>query len=76
MGSKRTIITLEESNKAWLEAYSASEGISMAEAIRRGIKCLKANENRELYNDLVNKTRGKWKKGDGLDYQRQVRSEW
>ncbi len=76
MGSKRTIITLEESNKAWLEAYSASEGISMAEAIRRGIKCLKANENRKLYNDLVNKTRGKWKKGDGLDYQRQVRSEW
>ncbi|MDZ7832295.1 MAG: hypothetical protein U5L07_11130 [Desulfobacterales bacterium] len=76
MGSKRTIITLEESNKSWLEAYSASEGISMAEAIRRGIKCLKANENRKLYNDLVNKTRGKWKKGDGLDYQRQVRSEW
>ena len=76
MGSKRTIITLEESNKAWLEAYSASEGISMAEAIRRGIKCLKANENKKLYNDLVGKTRGKWKKGDGLDYQRSVRAEW
>ncbi len=76
MGSKRTIITLEESNKAWLEAYSASEGISMAEAIRRGIRCLRANEHNKLYNDLVKKTRGKWKKGDGLDYQRRIRSEW
>ncbi len=37
MGSLRTIITLSEDDKVWLESYSRTSGISMAEAIRRGI---------------------------------------
>ncbi len=76
MGSKRTIITIDDENKIWLETYSNSLGISMAEAIRRGIRCLRENQHRMLYKDLVQQTRGKWKKGDGMKYQNQIRAEW
>ncbi|MFP3982049.1 MAG: hypothetical protein ACLFUY_11680, partial [Desulfobacterales bacterium] len=71
-----TIITLSESNKHWLEAYSKAHGISMAEAIRRGIMRLKKDESATLYQELAEKTRGKWAKGDGLAWQNQLRDEW
>ena len=76
MGSLRTIITLSEKDKAWLESYSKASGISMAEAIRRGITQLKELEERNIYQKLVKETRGIWKKGDGLAYQEKIRSEW
>ncbi|MFO7931622.1 MAG: hypothetical protein R6U97_09475 [Desulfosalsimonas sp.] len=76
MGSKRTIITLSESNKHWLEAYSKARGISMAEAIRKGISRLRQSESGALYRELAEQTRGIWEKGDGLDWQDKLRAEW
>ena len=44
MGSQRTIITISDEDKLWLENYSRSYGISLTEAIRRGIARLKDGE--------------------------------
>jgi hypothetical protein len=76
MASKRTIITLSESDKSWLESYSKTYGLSMAEAIRRGISRLKKEEYKSTYKEIVRKTVGLWEKGDGLQYQDELRSEW
>jgi hypothetical protein len=76
MGSIRTIITLSEEDKRWLESYSNAHQVSLAEAIRQGIRRLKDAELKETYRVLVNSTKGLWKKGDGLKYQRKIRSEW
>lgn len=76
MAGKRTIITLPEEDKEWLETYGHANQISMAEAIRRGIHKLKENEVQETYRAIVENTQGIWKQGDGLDYQRKMRSEW
>jgi hypothetical protein len=76
MGSQRTIITISDEDKSWLESYSKVTGISMAEAIRRGIAQLREREERDIYQKLVQETRGIWKKGDGLAYQEKMRSEW
>ena len=76
MAGKRTIITLPEEDKEWLETYSHANQISMAAAIRRGIHKLKENEVQETYRAIVENTQGIWKQGDGLDYQRKMRSEW
>ena len=76
MASVRTIITLSEEDKKWLESYSSLHHMSVAEAIRRGIKKLKEAEFYENYKSLVLNSKGLWKKGDGLTYQRQIRSEW
>jgi hypothetical protein len=48
----------------------------MAEAVRRGIYNLKACERLNLYDSLLKRTRGLWRKGDGLAYQSDIRSEW
>lgn len=76
MTSKRTIITIPEPDKRWLESYSSINRISMAEAIRRGIRKLKEAEFTENYQSLVKNTKGKWKKGNGLAYQDKIRDEW
>ncbi|SPD75775.1 conserved hypothetical protein [uncultured Desulfobacterium sp.] len=76
MGSQRTIITISDKDKAWLETYSRLRKISMAEAIRRGIYYLKKKETEDTYQTLVNETKGIWQKGDGLEYQQRIRSEW
>lgn len=76
MKGKRTIITLPEEDKIWLESYSKTYQVSVAEAIRRGIKQLKESMAKKTYNTLVQNTRGVWQKGDGLKYQKKIRSEW
>ncbi len=76
MGSRRTIITIPDEQKRWLENYTKIHGISMAEAVRRGISCLRASEGMTSYQELVKETRGTWSKGDGLKYQNKIRSEW
>ena len=76
MSNQRTIITISEKDKAWLESFSKARGISMAEAIRRGIAQFKEREEKNTYRTLVEETSGIWKKGDGLAYQEKLRSEW
>ena len=48
----------------------------MAEAIRKAITHLREQEGQTTYQSLVAQTRGIWKKGDGLDFQQRLRSEW
>jgi hypothetical protein len=76
MGSKRTIVTMSDQEKRWLMNYTRNQGISMAEAIRRGIACLKSSTRLVSYQNVVNDTKGIWLKGDGLTYQKRLRSEW
>jgi Arc/MetJ-type ribon-helix-helix transcriptional regulator len=76
MASKRTIITLPDDDKAWLEGYSRTKNISMAEAIRQGIRKLKESMQQDNYQLVLKKTKGKWTAEDGLEYQNNVRSEW
>ena len=76
MANKRIIITLSEEDKQWLESYSSVHHISVAEAIRKGIRKLKAAEFQDTYKTIVQETSGIWKKGNGLTCQRSIRSEW
>jgi len=76
MASKRTIITLSEEDKQWLESYSRAHQVSLAEAIRQGIRRLKDAELEKTYRTIVQNTRGIWKEGEGMKYQRKLRSEW
>jgi metal-responsive CopG/Arc/MetJ family transcriptional regulator len=70
----RTIIDLPERNIAALEKICAKEGISRAEAIRRAVDAYLANTRTSDGDDIF----GMWRDRDidGLEYQRQIRSEW
>ena len=76
MKSKRTIITISDDDKLWLESYSRAHQVSVAEAVRRGIFILKESTASKTYQTLVKETKGIWQKGDGLKYQRDLRKEW
>lgn len=76
MAGKRTIITLPEEDKKWLQSYSRANDISLAEAVRQGVQKLRVAEKQQLYRALVDSTKGVWKKGNGLEYQEYIRSEW
>jgi len=76
MASKRIIITISEQEKKWLGNYSKAYNISVAEAIRQGISCLKDFQSLASYQKIVNETAGIWSKGDGLEYQEHLRGEW
>jgi hypothetical protein len=76
MGTSRTIITISDEERRWLSTFSRAQGISLAEGIRRGIACLKTSEGSRNYQKIIKATQGLWKKGDGLTYQEQIRSEW
>ena len=76
MPSKRTIITISDMEKRWLMYYAKTHGVSMAEAVRRGVACLKASQRSTSYQKIVHRTKGIWLKGDGLKYQEELRSQW
>jgi len=76
MGSKRTIITIPDDYKVWLESYSKAYNVSISEAVRRGIFILKETMEKNTYQTLLKNTKGLWKKGDGLKYQKKIRAEW
>jgi len=71
----RTIISLEPEEKEWLERTAQAQGVSMARLIREAIRRLHQQEDVSL-DDLLNQTRGLWRQGDGLAYQRRLRKEW
>ena len=76
MGSIRMIVTLSDEDRRWLQGYSRANRISMAEAVRRGVENLRKAQAGSTYQELLQRTRGTWKQGDGLEYQRRLRSEW
>lgn len=76
MGIQRARVTIPDEEKSWIESYSRARGISMAEAIRKAITRLREQEGQSTYQSLVAQTQGIWKKGNGLEYQTKLRSEW
>jgi hypothetical protein len=75
---KRTVISLEERDKAWLDAAAAREGTPATELVRRALRLLRERESleRQPFREVLRRTRGLWRNGDGLDYQTRLRDEW
>ncbi len=74
----RTVISLDESDKHWLDRKAAEEGVPMTQIVREAVQLLRQQDrvsSRELER-LVEQTSGLWKQGDGLVYQERLRGEW
>ena len=71
----RTIISLEPDDKAWLERKAEAAGLPMTELVREAIRRMRREED-VSFEKLLKQTRGLWRKGDGLAYQRRTREEW
>ena len=47
----------------------------MTELVREAIRRLRRQEELS-FEELLGRTSGLWRKGDGLSYQRRLRKEW
>jgi Arc/MetJ-type ribon-helix-helix transcriptional regulator len=74
----RTVVSLPDDDKRWLDRRAAQEGVSMTELIRRAVRLLReqGGAERPAFEELLERTAGTWKRGDGLRYQRKTRREW
>jgi hypothetical protein len=74
----RTVISLDESDKAWLDRQSARRKVAMTELVREAVGLLRrAEETRSRSpGDVLERTRGIWRRGDGLAWQNRMRDDW
>lgn len=74
----RTVVSLPEETKAWLDRQAERQGVAMTELIRRAVALLRARVEAERppLEKLLHETRGAWDGEEGLQYQDRVRDEW
>jgi Ribbon-helix-helix protein, copG family len=74
----RTVISLERRDKEWLDRKAKQEHVSMATLIRKAVRRYREERERDSpsMDQLLQETKGSWRLGDGLAYQRRVRGEW
>lgn len=74
----RTLITLAEEDKRWLERYSRAQGLSMAETVRRALRHYRSEVDTRRSGEVLDATAGLWagREVDALDHVRRLRDEW
>ena len=75
---KRTVISIPDEDKAWLDAAASRAGEPATELVRRAVKLLREREplEQQPLAELLRRTRGIWRGSDGLEHQRRLRDEW
>jgi hypothetical protein len=71
----RMLISLEDNDRIWLEQQARETGVPMSEVVRQAIRRAQESGQKPM-KDLLASTKGLWRQGDGLRYQRRVRKEW
>ncbi len=74
----RTIISLPESDKRWLDEEAARQHRSMTEIVREAVAAMRRAQEKpeEDFDALLAQTAGLWSAGDGLIWQQDLRKEW
>ncbi|HUU39009.1 MAG TPA: hypothetical protein VMW46_12500 [Candidatus Desulfaltia sp.] len=74
----RTIISIPENEKAWLESYGRRHRISIAEVIRRAIREFRRIKSEKGLAAVLRETAGTWTsaRGDSRDLVDALRKEW
>ena len=75
----RTVVSLPDQQKAWLDRQAAARRVSMSSLIRQAVSEFRRRERRRAkapFGEVLARTAGIWPAGDGLEYQERVREEW
>jgi hypothetical protein len=76
----RTIVSLDESDKDWLDRKAREQGVTMTALVRQAIRDLRmrrgAGRNAEpAFDEILRMTKGTWRKGDAAAWVRKMRRE-
>lgn len=74
----RTLITLNDQDKAWLDRRARETGQPMTALVRDAVALYRAQQSGpdSDASTVLERTRGLWRQGDGLAWQRKLRAEW
>lgn len=74
----RTIISITDEEKAWLDRRAREEGVTMTELVRRSIALYReiADPADSEFAATLSDTEGIWAGIDALAYQQSMREEW
>jgi predicted transcriptional regulator len=75
----RTVISLDDDDKSWLDQIAKREHTSMTEVVRRAIRAYRQHAStiqQPSLDALLKRTSGTWVSEDGSLYQSKLRSEW
>ena len=74
----RTVISLDPEDKAWLDRVAKRQRKSMTQLVRHAVHRLRQESESDptQFERLLRDTRGLWKSGNGLTYQKKLRREW
>lgn len=77
----RTLISLDEEDKQWLDRRAEEEGMTMTELVRTAVRRYREQWERgeaaePSLEQALERTSGLWKGGDGLAAQLRIRGEW
>lgn len=76
---RRTVISLSDEDKAWLDLRAREERVSMTEGVRQAVREYRERSgggDRPSPDELLERTRGGWSHGDGPDFRNVDRDEW
>jgi len=75
----RTVISLDPEEKAWLDEKARETGKPMTAVVREAVARYRVQDTKRKkppLGALLESSRGIWKRGDGLAWQRKLRGEW
>jgi hypothetical protein len=76
----RTVISLDERDKQWLDRKAREQGVSMTTLVRQAVREMRlrpspANGNEPAFEEILRMTKGTWTKGDAAAWVRRMRRE-
>lgn len=75
----RTIISLRDDDKRWLDREARARHVSMTSLVSEAVSLYRAREESARRPDLdtaLKESCGVWRQGDGLAWQERLRDEW
>jgi len=75
----RTIISLSDDDKRWLDREALARHVSMTSLVSEAVALYRAREesaNRPDFERALKESSGVWRQGDGMKWQERLRDEW
>jgi hypothetical protein len=77
----RTVVSLDDRDKKWLDRKAKEQGVTMTALVRQAIRDLrmrggaKGKNGEPAFEEILRMTKGTWRKGDAAAWVRRMRQE-
>ena len=76
----RTVISLQEDEKRWLDRQAERAGTTMTEVVRQAIRSYRLSSAKgpaaaPTYADILKNAKGTWSQGDAVAWVRRLRAD-